>query len=54
MEEQIFQNRIDLSDLQKAVSSIKREVNKIIVGQDNMIELLIAAILADEIGRAHV
>lgn len=47
MEEQVFQNRVDLGGLQQAVSNIKREVNKIIVGQDNMIELLIAAILAD-------
>ena len=47
MEEQVFQNRVDLSGLQNAVSDIKREVNKIIVGQDEMIELLIAAILAD-------
>ncbi len=47
MEEQVFQNRVDLSGLQLAVTNIKREVNKIIVGQDNMIELLIAAVLAD-------
>ncbi len=47
MEEQVFQNRVDLSGLQQAVSNIKHEVNKIIVGQDNMIELLIAAVLAD-------
>lgn len=47
MEEQVFQNRVDLSGLQQAVSNIKREVNKIIVGQDNMVELLIAAVLAD-------
>ena len=47
MEEQVFQNRLDLSGLQQAVSNIKQEVNKIIVGQDDMIELLIAAILAD-------
>jgi len=47
MEEQLFQNRIDLNDLQQAVSNIKQEINKIIVGQDDMIELLIAAILAD-------
>ncbi len=47
MEEQVFQNRVDLSGLQQAVSNIKREVDKIIVGQDDMIELLIAAILAD-------
>lgn len=47
MGEQVFQNRIDLSGLQQAVASIKREVDKIIVGQDDMIELLIASILAD-------
>ncbi|MCW3084536.1 MAG: ATPase, 3 family [Bacteroidetes bacterium] len=47
MEENIFQNRVDLSRLQQAVSSIKNEVSKIIVGQDQMIDLLIAAILAD-------
>ena len=47
MEEQVFQNRVDLGALQQAVSNIKQEVNKIIVGQDEMIELLIAAILAD-------
>ena len=47
MEENLFQNRIDLSRLQQAVSSIKNEVGKIIVGQEQMIDLLIAAILAD-------
>jgi MoxR-like ATPase len=47
MEEQVFHNRIDLNNLQQAVKNIKREINKIIVGQDAMIELLIAAILAD-------
>lgn len=47
MEEQVFHNRIDLTELQQAVSTIKQEINKIIVGQDDMIELLIAAILAD-------
>ncbi len=47
MEEQAFYNRIGLNDLQQAVNSVKQEVSKIIVGQDEMIELLIAAILAD-------
>ena len=47
MEDQVFQNRVDLTGLQQAVQNIKKEVNKIIVGQDDMIELLIAAILAD-------
>lgn len=47
MEENIFQNRIDLSRLQEAVGRIKNEIGKIIVGQEQMIDLLIAAILAD-------
>ncbi|MES2591530.1 MAG: MoxR family ATPase [Bacteroidota bacterium] len=47
MEEPTFKNRTDLSLLQQSVNSIKQEINKIIVGQDDMIELLIAAILAD-------
>lgn len=47
MEEQLFSNRIDLTGLQQAVNRIKGEITKIIVGQDEMIELLIAAILAD-------
>lgn len=47
MEEQLFTNRLDLSNLQRAVGNIKQEINKIIVGQDEMTELLIAAILAD-------
>ncbi len=47
MENQTFENRIDLRELQQAVNSIKTEIGKIIVGQDTMIEMLIAAVLAD-------
>jgi MoxR-like ATPase len=47
MENQTFESRIDLSNLLQAVNNIKSEVNKIIVGQDTMVEMLIAAILAD-------
>jgi MoxR-like ATPase len=47
MEESGFQNRVDLNDLKQAVNNIKTEVGKIIVGQEDMIELLVAAILAD-------
>jgi MoxR-like ATPase len=47
MEETGFQNRLDLSGLKQAVDSIKGEISKIIVGQEEMTELLIAAILAD-------
>ncbi|MCE3279270.1 MAG: hypothetical protein K0S44_1461 [Bacteroidetes bacterium] len=43
MEESEFQNRVDLNDLKQAVQNIKTEVGKIIVGQEDMIELLIAA-----------
>lgn len=46
-DENIFQSRVDLNDLKQAVGNIKTEVGKIIVGQEEMIELLIAAILAD-------
>ena len=42
-----FQNRIDLSKLQASVYAIRQEINKIIVGQDEMVELLLAAVLAD-------
>ncbi len=42
-----FNNRIDLSKLQKAVSEIKQELGKVIIGQGDMIELLIISILAD-------
>jgi len=42
-----FSNRIDLSKLQAAVSEIKNELGKIIIGQEDMIELLIISILAN-------
>lgn len=48
MEEQTkFQNRTDLSDIHEAVNKIKDEFRKIIVGQEEVINLLIAAIFAD-------
>jgi MoxR-like ATPase len=47
MEEQFFQQRTDLTALQNAVQSIHREIRKVIVGQDEMIKLIIAALLAD-------
>ncbi len=47
MEENIFQNRVDLTALQEQVKKIKTEIGKIIVGQETMIDLLITAILAD-------
>ena len=42
-----FQNRLDLSELQKAVYTIKQELKKVIVGQKDMLDLLIVGILAN-------
>jgi len=47
MEEQLFEQRTDLSALNNAVMSIRDEIKKIIVGQDEMVKLIIAALLAD-------
>jgi MoxR-like ATPase len=47
MEEEIFEQRTDLSKLNKAVEQIKATLAKIIVGQHDSIDLLIAGILAD-------
>src|SRR4026207_631473 len=47
MEEQLFQTRTDLTALSEAVISIRNEIKKIIVGQDEMVKLIITALLAD-------
>jgi MoxR-like ATPase len=47
MEEQLFAQRTDLSALNNAVMSIHNEIKKLIVGQDQMVKLIIAALLAD-------
>jgi MoxR-like ATPase len=47
MEEQVFQQRTDLSALSEAVHSIRNEIKKVIVGQDEMVKLILAALLAD-------
>lgn len=47
MEEQLFQQRTDLTALNEAVYSIRNEIKKIIVGQDEMVKLILAALLAD-------
>jgi len=47
MEEQIFQARTDLTDLSEAVMAIRQQIKKIIIGQDEMVKLIIAALLAD-------
>jgi MoxR-like ATPase len=47
MEETLFGQRTDLSVLQQSVDALKQEIGKVIVGQEKMIELLLAAVLAD-------
>jgi len=41
-----FQNRLDLTELQQSVEKIKQEVGKVIVGQKDMVDMLIASLLA--------
>jgi MoxR-like ATPase len=42
-----FKNRIDLTELQEGIAQIKGEISKVIVGQKEMIDMLIASILAN-------
>lgn len=46
-DQQLFEQRTDLSGLHSVVDNLKAEIGKVIVGQDQMVELLLAAILAD-------
>jgi len=47
MQEPIFQTRTDLTRLSEAVIAIRQQIKKIIVGQDDMVKLIVAALLAD-------
>ncbi len=47
MEEQIFESRTDLAELNASVNAIREQIKKVIVGQDEMVKLIIAALLAD-------
>ncbi|MDQ2752454.1 MAG: MoxR family ATPase [Bacteroidota bacterium] len=45
--EQLFEQRTDVSELSDAIMRLQQEIKKVIVGQDEMVRLLMAAILAD-------
>jgi MoxR-like ATPase len=47
MENTIFEPRVELSEINQFVRLIKEQIGTIIVGQDNLINLVVAAILAD-------
>jgi MoxR-like ATPase len=42
-----FNQRLDLSQLRGKIDQVRQEIAKVIVGQDAMVEMLVAAILAD-------
>jgi len=43
----VFQNRLDLTELNAAIANIKQELAKVVVGQEEAIDLLLVAILSD-------
>ncbi len=47
MEENFFQQRVDLSGLQRAVFDIKAEIGQVIIGQYKMVDLLLIGLLCD-------
>ena len=47
MEENIFQQRIDLSGLSRAAFDIRSEIGRVIVGQHKMVDLLLTGLLCD-------
>jgi MoxR-like ATPase len=42
-----FQSRIDLTELQESIAAMKAELNKVIVGQEKMIDQLLVAFLSN-------
>ncbi|HUZ61993.1 MAG TPA: MoxR family ATPase [Hanamia sp.] len=47
MEENLFEQRIDIAALNDAVINIRNEVSKVIVGQNKMVDLLLIGLLSD-------
>lgn len=47
MEESIFHHRIDLSGLNQSMDNIRNEIGKVIVGQHEMLDLLMIGLLCD-------
>src|ERR1039458_4473753 len=47
MEENVFEQRIDLRELSFSVDAIRKEIGKVIVGQQEMVHMLMFGILCD-------
>jgi MoxR-like ATPase len=45
--EEQFESRIDMIELRKSLDTVKSEIAKVIVGQENMVEHLLAALLSN-------
>ena len=43
----LFHNRVNLEDLSRSVSAVKEQINSVIVGQEDMLDFIIAGILTD-------
>ena len=55
LEEHIqFESRIDLSELQQTMDAVRKELQKVIVGQDKLIDYLLVALLANGQDRKSV
>jgi MoxR-like ATPase len=47
METEVFGQRTDLTALSEAVIAVRQQIKKVIVGQDELVQLIITALLAD-------
>lgn len=47
MDENLFEQRLDLAELSKAVTDIRSEISRVIVGQYKMVDLLMIGLLCD-------
>ncbi len=47
MEENVFQQRIDLTGLSQSLQDIRNEIGRVIVGQQSMVDLLLIGLLSD-------
>jgi MoxR-like ATPase len=45
--EEVFEKRIDLTGLSKAIEDIRKEISSVIVGQHQMVDLLVIGLLCD-------
>lgn len=47
MENNVFESRINLSEITNSIAAVKEQIGKTIVGQEKMVDMLITALLAD-------